>query len=171
MSKVHSTSCRLLYTDDILIFVRTCLPSLRALQNLLQCYQTSVGKMFNLQKSQLYIGHYNRRSQRKTISIFGITKTTTFCMYLGVPMVFGFPKKKIFHYLIDKINSKLTAWEARSLSFADLLILIKHVLSSIPLHTTSALPLPTSTCHDIEKLMTNFLWSGNAPSKKANYVR
>ena len=98
--------------DDILVFVRTSFPSLCSLQDLLQCYQTSTSQMFNLQKSQLYIVLYNRRSKRQLRSIIGIEETTALCVYLGIPMVFCCPKKQNFHYLMDKVNSKLTAWKA-----------------------------------------------------------
>lgn len=46
-------------------------------------------------------------------------------------------------------------------SFAERLILVKHVLASMPLHVAMVLPLPKSTCKSIERLMMIFLWSGS----------
>lgn len=85
-------------------------------------------------------------------------------------VVLGTPKRQHFLYLIDTINARLTSWKAKTLSFAGCLILIKHVLSSIPIHTTAVVPIPISICNDIERLMRNFLWSGSGQSTKINYV-
>ena len=75
-----------------------------------------------------------------------------------------------FSPLIGSIYAKLLAWKENSISFAGCLILIKYVLSSIPIHNTVVLPIPASTCNEIERLIRNFLWSGNASSLKLNYV-
>ena len=83
---------------------------------------------------------------------------------------FGTPKRLHLLPLIDSINARLSAWKAKFLSFAGRLILIKCVLSSIPINIALVLPLPTSTCKGIKRLMRNFLWTGNASSSKPNYV-
>ena len=85
-------------------------------------------------------------------------------------MVFHTPKRQYFLYLIDTINARLTSWKAKTLSSAGRLILIKHVLSRIPMHIAAVLPIPISIYNDIERLMRNFLWLGSGLSTKINYV-
>ena len=116
------------------------------------------------------MGNYSRRRKRWICSILSIQESTSMLRYLGVPVVFGTPKRHHFSPSIDSIYAKLLDWKANSLSFAGRLILIKHVLSSIPIHNVDGPPIPASTCNQIERLMGNFLWPGNASSLKLNYV-
>ena len=157
ISKVHSSPCHLLYVDDILLFVKNSFSNLRSLQDPLSSYQSLAGQMFNLQKSQLFLRRCNHRRKRKISSILRIEESTRHLRYVGIPLVFGTPKKPHFHPLIDSINSKLATWKARTLSFAGSLIMIKHVLSSIPFHSAWILPLPMPTCNVIKRLMRSFL--------------
>ena len=90
--------------------------------------------------------------------------------YLGIPIVFGTPKRSHFLPLIDSVNKRLHAWKSKFLSFAGRLILIKHVLSSMAIHLAATLPFPASTCKELEILMRQFLWSRNASFSKINCV-
>lgn len=78
--------------------------------------------------------------------------------YLGLPLFKGAPKNVTFQYLISKIKSRLQGWKASCMSQAARLILIKHVLSSIPIYATMVYKLPKSILKEIEKAMRNFLW-------------
>ena len=49
--------------------------------------------------------------------------------------------------------------------------MVKHVLSSIPLHISLVLPIPSRTCLQIEKLIRNFLWSSSSDKKSSNIVK
>ena len=55
--------------------------------------------------------------------------------------------------------------------FATRLTLVKHVLSSIPHHISSVIPLPSRTCLQIERLMRNSLWSADSIKSRSNFVR
>lgn len=111
-------------------------------------------------------------SQKKEKNLFhpGYPRILFHAQILGDPARIWHSKKKTFSPLIDSINAKLLAWKAKFLSFAGCLILIKHVLSNIPIHLATVLPLPVSTCKEIERLMKILLWSGNATSSKPSYV-
>ncbi|XXG76899.1 hypothetical protein AAC387_Pa08g1162 [Persea americana] len=167
LSKVPSTPCHLLYADDILIFMKGVASSVLILQDLLETYQSARGQFFNLQKSQLHLG---KCSTRRISSILGIQEASTQFKYLGTPIFFGTPKRSHFLPLLDAVQSKLSTWKAKNLSFAGRLILIKHVISSLPIHLAAIIPLPASICNENERKMRLFLWSGNAPNHKINYV-
>lgn len=64
---------------------------------------------------------------------------------------------------------KLSSWQAKSLSLVGRLGLVKHVLSSMPLHIAMVLPLPKSVCYSIESCFRNFLWSVEFSKSRANY--
>ncbi|XXG84671.1 hypothetical protein AAC387_Pa10g2137 [Persea americana] len=170
LSKVSSTPCHLLYAKDILIFMQGKASSVLILQDLLATYWSAAGQFFNLQKSQLLIGKSGSRRKRKISSILGIQESSTQLKNLGTPICFGSPKRRHFLPLLDVVHSKLSAWKANTLSFAGRLILIKHVISSLPIHLATIIPLLASTCNEIESKTRLFLWSGNAHHRKIHYV-
>ena len=71
---------------------------------------------------------------------------------------------------MDSIRVGLDGWKAKCLSFAGRLILVKHVLSSIPLHISLVISIPSKTYLQIERLMRNFLWSSSSEKKRSNLV-
>lgn len=50
----------------------------------------------------------------------------------------------------------------RLLSPSGRLILIKHVLSPIPLHALSAMSIPKQVLQQLERIFSNFLWRGDS---------
>lgn len=71
-----------------------------------------------------------------------------------------------FQYLVDAINKKLVGWKNKFLSPGGRLILIKHVLSAIPIHVMSALQPPKGTLNQLERLFSNFLWGRSEDSQR-----
>lgn len=107
LSTVPSTPCHLLFADDILIFMKGATQSVRALQDLLELYQTASGQFFNLYKSLLKFGKCGRRRKRKISATLRIQETIVQLTYLGIPIVFGIPEKSHFLPLIDSVNKRL----------------------------------------------------------------
>ena len=57
---------------------------------------------------------------------------------------------------LNKMQSKLAGWKSKMLSVGGRLILIKHVLAAIPLHSYVVLEPSKSVMHQIERLMSHF---------------
>lgn len=66
------------------------------------------------------------------------------CNYLGVPLHVGRLTIRLFDPLIIKVQKRLAGWKSKILSFGEKIILIKHVLSSMPIHILSVLILESS---------------------------
>ena len=150
--------CHLLYADDILLSIKAYKRGLRSAQELLSKYQVSSGQCFNLQKSQLFTGKCSARRARMIKGLLHIPQALLPSTYLGVPIFLGSSRHSHFNLILDSIRSRLAGWKFKCLSFAGRLIMVKHVLSSIPLHISLAIPIPSKTCPQIERLMRNFLW-------------
>lgn len=103
--------------------------------------------------------------------LLSIPQVTPPLIYLGVPFFFGSPRHRFFNRILGSIKARLTGWKLRCLSFAGRLNLVKHVLSSIPLHISLAIPIPSKTCLSIERLKRNFLWSGSSETTRSNLVK
>ncbi|GAU28790.1 hypothetical protein TSUD_357760 [Trifolium subterraneum] len=64
-------------------------------------------------------------------------------LYLGLP-IGGDPSKLCFwHPLVDRIRKRLSGWKCKNLSFGGRLILLKYVLSSIPVYFLSFFKAPS----------------------------
>lgn len=100
-----------------------------------------------------------------------IPKASLPSTYLGVPLFFGSSRHFHFNRMLDSLRAMLERWKTKYLSFARRLILVKHVLSSIPLHISLVILIPSKTCNLIESLMRNFRWSANSERKRSHMVR
>lgn len=93
ISSVHSTRCRLLYTDDIMLFLKVFKRSLCRLKALLSKYQESSEQLFNLQKRQLFVGRRSVRGANMIAGLLPIPQATLPLVYLSVPLFFGSPRQ------------------------------------------------------------------------------
>lgn len=83
---------------------------------------------------------------------------------------FGSPKFCHLTKLLDSLRVKLIGWKASLSSFVGRLTLVKHVLASMPIHISLAIPFPTKVCLLIKKITRNFLWSDNLFRTKRNII-
>ena len=86
--------------------------------------------------------------------------------YLGCTIFKGKSNQKYFEQLVLKIQNKVAGWKSKLLSPSGKLILIKHVLASIPIHVLSVFDVPQVVLRRIQSIMANFLWGGSGELKK-----
>ena len=73
-------------------------------------------------------------------------------LYLGLP-IRGDARRLVFwDPLMKRINSGLSAWSSRYLSLGGRLVLLKSVLSSLPVYALSFFKAPSSIVSSIESL-------------------
>nr|XP_029151642.1 uncharacterized protein LOC114925980 [Arachis hypogaea] len=72
------------------------------------------------------------------------------------------PKRvKTWKPVIDKVEEKLSLWKAKVLNKAGKLVLIKSVLSSLPIYYLSLYKMPKSVAEKLISLQRQFLWSSD----------
>ncbi|RAL52378.1 hypothetical protein DM860_007235 [Cuscuta australis] len=81
--------------------------------------------------------------------------------YLGVTICKGKLKKGHCQGLIKHFDVYLSSWYSKMLTPMGRLLLIKHVLSSIPLHYMAVQSLPISIINLLHRNMANFFWGYN----------
>ncbi|KAJ1689817.1 hypothetical protein LUZ63_013972 [Rhynchospora breviuscula] len=80
--------------------------------------------------------------------------------YLGLPLSIRRPRKIHFQPLISAFQRKLNGWKARFLSLGGRLILVKSVLTALPLHYMQVLKLPPWLLKHLEGIRRRFFWKG-----------
>ena len=113
--------------------------------------------------------HHTHAKQRS--DELGYTATEDLGKFLGIPLIHKRVSKGTFSYLIDKSASKLSAWKARTLSFAGGLTPSKSALEAIPSYAMQRTSMPVSVCNQLEKNSRNFLWGSHTNSRKVHAVK
>ena len=153
------TVSHLAFADDIVIFTRGDKRSVQSLMGFLELYQHGSGQRVNKDKSFYIVSPKCPLAAKRLLARrTGFQYRGLPFVYLGCKLVKGKRRMEHFQPLIDRIQAKLAGWKNRLLSPGGRLILIKHVLSSIPIYTLAVSELPRGVIKRIEKLMSTFLW-------------
>lgn len=78
--------------------------------------------------------------------------------------------RKIFDIIFEKLQSQLEGWQSRLLSQPARAVLIKSVLSSLPLYHLSYFKLTDKEAKKCDSLMCNFFW-GTTANRKSPHMR
>ncbi|XP_071927455.1 uncharacterized protein [Coffea arabica] len=162
----------LAFADDVLIFANGSSHSLKAIMQVLQMYQRCSGQLINVQKS-CYLVHPSLSLARRRV-IERITSFTCHSFpirYLGFPLYYGRCKTSYFGEVCQSILGRIMTWKSRLLSFGGKIVLIKHVLASMPLHLLSASIIPAKVFRTIENALSTFLWRSSSDLSKYHWIR
>ena len=79
-------------------------------------------------------------------------------IYLGALTAIGRSGVCYFQPLVEKIHHCIKGGGSRFLNMSNRLVLVKHVLSSIPIHILAVSRIPTQIGDVIDRLLRDFLW-------------
>ncbi|VFQ94924.1 unnamed protein product [Cuscuta campestris] len=131
--------------------------NLLKLKKLLDEYSSDSGQVINSAKSKFYVKDTTNSSHLKNLEkILAMQKGTLPFTYLGATICKGKLKKHHCGNIMDHFDKHIQSWYSKKLNQMGRLILIKHVLSSIPLHILAVLSLPISVIHLLHSRMANF---------------
>ncbi|CAJ2635885.1 unnamed protein product [Trifolium pratense] len=132
---------------------------LRFINDLFARFSQASGLKINLSKSRaFYSGGIPQAKINKLTSISGIRSTSSLDKYLGFPILKGRAKRSDFHFIIDKMQSRLASWKNRLLNKPGRLALGSSVLTSIPTYYMQIAWLPQSICDSIDQTTRTFIW-------------
>ncbi|CAH9139932.1 unnamed protein product [Cuscuta epithymum] len=161
----------LCYADDILIFLNGEARFIQNFNKFLGQYQRVSGQAINFEKSNFGCGKTSLARIRKMERLLGMTKINLPMKYLGSNLHKGINRKNYCHGILQSFDKKLTTWKQKHLNFGGRMVLIKHVLNTIPLHLLAVDTLPKAICRSLEKRMAHFLWGSNATKRKYHWLR
>ncbi|KAK3199206.1 hypothetical protein Dsin_022621 [Dipteronia sinensis] len=117
--------------------------SIRNLANALETYEKWSGQRISKAKSALFPSKYiTPASKRGLLRITGFLEGKFPVTYLGEPLVSRKSTSRIMEPLVEKIRKKIAGWKFKLLSQGGRLILLRHVLSSMPIHWMSVINVP-----------------------------
>jgi hypothetical protein len=91
-------------------------------------------------------------------------------LYLGLS-IGGNPSRLAFwDPVVNTIKSRLSGWQSHFLSFGGRLVLLKFVLTSLPVYALSFFKAPSGIISIIESIFNKKNWGGSADNKKISWI-
>ncbi|KAK7816032.1 putative mitochondrial protein [Quercus suber] len=90
--------------------------------------------------------------------------------YLGLNFKLKGKRVVDFHYLVDKLSSKLQGWKAKLLSQASRTTLIHSALQSMPLYAFTCFRVPESICNKLDAITRSFWWGHDQGVRKLHLL-
>ncbi|XP_027156120.1 uncharacterized protein LOC113766431 [Coffea eugenioides] len=132
----------LAYADDVIIFSRRVRSSL-----------------ILLKKKAAAIGQ-----------ILGFQKQAFLVRYLGCPLYVRRQKKVYFADIYNAVAARILSWKNQLLSAGGRVVLVKSVLSSMPIHLLATASPSKGVLAALEKLFANFLWGVSDFGTKFHWI-
>ena len=137
----------------------------------LDTYLKASGQRINEDKSFIYFFNTPRLIQNRIAGILRFQIASLPLMYLGVPLSLGSQRRDYWQGILDKFRSKVSHWTYRWLSSAGRVVLLKHVVQSLPIYRCCVQVPPSNFVRDFDALSRKFLWSGSLLFSKWSLVK
>jgi hypothetical protein len=155
-----------LYADDVVLFLKPKEEEFAVIKEIIWIFGMASGLITNLNKCSLTPIQCEEQDIVAAQFFFLPCRVLTFsCKYLGLPLSVRKLPRSVFLDLINKVADKLPRWKAALLHPAGRAVLVKSVLSAIPVYHLIALQCPKWVVKAIDKIRRGFLWKGRTVSK------
>lgn len=105
---------------------------------------------------------------KKIGSLLGFSITKNLGKYL--PLLHSWVSKHTYEEIVDKVESRLSGWNATHLSLAGRVTLAQFVLQAIPIYAMQTTQLPLGVINKIDQACKKFIWSGASNQQKISMV-
>ncbi|XP_074266171.1 uncharacterized protein LOC141588637 [Silene latifolia] len=157
---------QLIFADDLMIFVRGDVPSVKAVTDSLQTFASMSGLKANPEKTNIYMGGIREEVKQTILSNTGFIEGYFPFRYLGVPINEGRLNKTMFADLLNKIQKAMSYWATHMLSYAGKITLINTVIFGLEQYWCATLLIPKGVMKIITKFCRQFLWQSEEGARK-----
>ncbi|WJX74571.1 hypothetical protein P8452_58208 [Trifolium repens] len=158
------------FADDTLLLGMKSWANVRALRAVLLLFELMSGLKVNFNKSMLVGVNISDSWLCEAAFALRCRVGGIPFLYLGLP-IGGDPRRLGFwEPVLARIRSRLSGWGNRFLSFGGRLVLLKSVLTSLPVYALSFFKAPPGIISTIESLLVHFFWGGCEDSRKTSWI-
>ncbi|CAJ2658361.1 unnamed protein product [Trifolium pratense] len=157
------------FADDTLLMGVKSWANVRALRAVLVLFESMSGLKVNFNKSMLVGVNIPESWLDEAASALCCKVGKIHFLYLGL-QIGGDPWRLVFwESVLSRIKNRLSGWKSRFLSFGGRLVLLKSILTSLPVYALSFIKAPSGIISSIESLFIKFFW-GCEDSRKISWV-
>lgn len=157
-NKIDSSIVAHQYADDTAVIARADVTSLISLKLVLRLYTSISGLQINFNKSIFIPINVTSNQIQVVKAIIGCQQSQFPTTYLGMPLTIKKPIKELFIPLIEKVEKRLTSWQAKMVSRAGRLQLVQSVMSTILVYYMICFRLPKWVICRIDRARRRCLW-------------
>eukprot|EP00253_Pinus_taeda_P006872 PITA_06872 len=161
-----------LFADDSLLLGGASTRISKAFDSVLKSYCRVSGALVNESKSEIYSWNTDQQELISISNTLGFRSHARWdrFKYLGLPITNGPNRRSIWSDIICKIKAKIAAWGGYWLTKGGKVILIKSLLSTLPIYQTAFLLAPRNVMDQISKLLRDFLWQGGKGNERKMHL-
>ncbi|KAH9786561.1 putative ribonuclease H protein [Citrus sinensis] len=157
----------LLFADDLLLFAEASMDQASTIDAMLENYCRSSEAKVNKSKTKIYFSkNVVSRDAQLLSNVLGYSVTKDLGCYLGMPFLHSRVNKATYQTILDKVDKRLTGWNAAHLSLAGRITLAHSVLQAMPIYAMQTTLLPALVRGKIEKSCRRFIWDGKSENHK-----
>ncbi|KAL0299931.1 UNVERIFIED_CONTAM: hypothetical protein Sangu_2461200 [Sesamum angustifolium] len=149
----------LLFADDLMLFSRGDLTSIRILMECLQEFRDISSLAVNTAKSNIFTAGTQNDTLDEALAMTEFARGHMPVRYLGISLTAQRLLVTDYSPLVDQIASCIRKWTTKSLSFAGRLELMRSVIQEVECFWLQFFPLPMAVIEKIHRLCRAFLWN------------
>ncbi|KAL5563568.1 hypothetical protein UlMin_033315 [Ulmus minor] len=151
----------LFFADDVFLIGKCSINEAYFFKECLDTFCSWSGQAFNPRKSNIFFNvKVNRQTAGLLTAMMGFEQISPNSTYLGLPL-FRNGTSKDYKFLIEQLENNLAGWKSRVLSKAKMNILIKSVVSSLPVCAMHLMKIPLTVCSKLDAIIRKFWWAAS----------
>lgn len=96
--------------------------------------------------------------EKQILSLLSFKEGKLPCLYLGLPLGKGLRSTKVWDPMGKRMDKKMESWKTKWLSWARKVIVLKKILSALPIYLMSYLSLSIDANSKLVKKIRYFYW-------------
>ncbi|XP_059072399.1 uncharacterized protein LOC131873582 [Cryptomeria japonica] len=156
------------FANYTILFGDASLREARIIKKTLDVFCDASDQQVNWAKSDIFFSNTDLRKQREIARILGVKVGTLPSRFLGT-LLFGGPNRmSMLQRLMDSCVNKLEGWKSKWLTSAGRLLLLKSVLSAMPIYSMMCFKVLEKIVRSINQFMR--FWNGKSEQDKIPLV-
>ncbi|XP_058783416.1 uncharacterized protein LOC131658099 [Vicia villosa] len=159
------------YADDTLIIGEKSWSNIRTIKANLLLFEVMSGLKVNFNKSKLVGVNIRHRWLEEASHIMSCQMGSIPFKYPGLPIGANSKQIETWYPAIEVVKSKLSRWRNQCLSFGGRVVILKSVLTAIPVYFLSFFKAPAGIISKLESIFKKFLWGGSDNERRINWIQ
>ncbi|KAK2397524.1 hypothetical protein QL285_059091 [Trifolium repens] len=158
------------FADDMLLLGTKSWANVCALRAVLVLFETMSGLKVNFNKTMMVGVNISDSWVRAAATALHCRVGKVHFLYLGL-LIGGDLRRLVFwDPVLTRIQNRLSGRKSRFLSFGGRLVLLKSVLTSLPVYAISFFKAPSDTIFSIDSVLNKFFWGESEDTRKISWI-